>query len=212
MKQLARSLPSNFSPELPMQYPLTLTFKLWSLAPQLALQDATGDNTVFCIRQKLFKLKEVINVFADLQRTQLKYEIKADRIIDFSARYNFVDTNGKTMGAVKRRGMKSLWRAHYDIYDGDTAIFTISEQNPWVKVMDSLFAEIPIVGLFTGYVFNPVYAVNRANGNPVMYLEKRPAFLSRIFTIKQVDQLSGNEEAQVLLSLVMMLLLERNRG
>ncbi|MBD1863177.1 hypothetical protein H6F72_16065 [Trichocoleus sp. FACHB-46] len=194
-----------------MQYPLTLTFKLWSLAPQLALQDATGD-TVFCIRQKLFKLKEVINVFSDLERTQLRYEIKADRIIDFSARYNFVDTNGKTMGAVKRRGMKSLWRAHYDIYDGGTPVFTISEQNPWVKVMDSLFAEIPIVGLFTGYVFNPVYAVNRANGNPVMYLEKRPAFLSRIFTIKQVDQLSGNEEAQVLLSLVMMLLLERNRG
>nr|WP_315870997.1 hypothetical protein [Trichocoleus desertorum] len=194
-----------------MQYPLTLTFKFWSLAPQLSVEDATGD-TIFCIRQKLFKLKEVINVFADLQRTQLKYEIKADRIIDFSARYNFVDTNGRTMGAVKRRGMKSLWRAHYDIYDGETPVFTISEQNPWVKVMDSLFAEIPIVGLFTGYVFNPVYAVNRANGNPVMYLEKRPAFLSRIFTIKQVDQLSGNEEAQVLLSLVMMLLLERNRG
>ena len=194
-----------------MQYPLTLTFKLWSLAPQLALQDATGE-TVFCIRQKLFKLKEVIGVFADLQRTQLKYEIKADRIIDFSARYNFVDNNGKTIGAVKRRGMKSLWRAHYDIYDGDTAIFTISEQNPWVKVMDTLFAEIPVIGLFTGYVFNPTYVVNRANGNAVMYLEKQPAFLSRIFSIKQVDQLSGNEEAQVLLSLVMMLLLERNRG
>ncbi|HEY9750194.1 MAG TPA: hypothetical protein V6C63_16035 [Allocoleopsis sp.] len=194
-----------------MQYPLTLTFKLWSLAPQLTLQDGTGE-TIFCIRQKLFKLKEVIGVFADLQRTQLKYEIKADRIIDFSARYNFLDTNGQTIGAVKRRGMKSLWRAHYDIYDGDTVIFNISEQNPWVKVMDTLFAEIPIVGLFTGYVFNPTYVVNRANGNAVMYLEKRPAFLSRIFTIKQVDQLSGNEEAQVLLSLVMMLLLERNRG
>ncbi|MBW4490213.1 MAG: hypothetical protein KME12_20725 [Trichocoleus desertorum ATA4-8-CV12] len=194
-----------------MQYPLTLTFKFWSLAPQLSVEDATGD-TLFCIRQKLFKLKEVINVFADLERTQLKYEIKADRIIDFSARYNFLDTNGKTIGAVKRHGMKSFWRARYDIYNGDTVSFTLSEQNPWIKVMDSLFAEIPVVGLFTGYFFNPAYVVNRADGNAVMYLEKRPAFLSRIFTIKQVDQLSGNEEAQVLLSLVMMLLLERNRG
>jgi uncharacterized protein YxjI len=194
-----------------MQYPLTLTFKFWSLAPQLSVQDAAGV-THFCIRQKLFKLKEVINVFADLQRTQLQYEIKADRIIDFSARYNFLDTNGKTIGAVKRHGLKSFWRARYDIYNGETVGFTISEQNPWVKVMDSLFAEIPVVGLFTGFLFNPVYVVNRADGNTVMYLEKRPAFLSRIFTIKQVDQLSNEEETQVLLSLIMMLLLERNRG
>jgi hypothetical protein len=64
-----------------MQYPLTLTFKFWSLAPQLSIQDGTG-GTLFCIRQRLFKLKEVINVFADLQRTQLKYEIKADRVIE----------------------------------------------------------------------------------------------------------------------------------
>ncbi|HEY9807333.1 MAG TPA: hypothetical protein V6D04_12240, partial [Candidatus Obscuribacterales bacterium] len=94
----------------------------------------------------------------------------------------------------------------------DAAIFTISEQNPWIKVMDALFAEIPVVGLFTGYVFNPSYVVKRASGNPVMYLEKQPAFLSRIFTIKQVDQLSDSEESQVLLSLVMMILLERSRG
>jgi hypothetical protein len=129
-----------------------------------------------------------------------------------SLSYNFLDTNGKTIGSVKRHGMKSLWRARYDIYNGEAVMFTISEQNPWVKVMDTLFAEIPVLGLFTGYVFNPVYAVNRPNGNVVMYLEKRPAFLSRIFTIKQVDQLNSNEETQVLLSLVMMLLLERNRG
>ena len=194
-----------------MQYPLELTFKLWSLSPQLTVQDATG-TPIFCIRQKMFKLKEAIGVFADLQRTQLRYEIKADRIIDFSARYNFFDNIGKNIGAVKRHGLKSLWRARYDIYNEDQVIFTISEKNPWVKVMDTLFAELPVVGLFTGYVFNPVYLVTRPDGNTVMSLEKRPAFLSRIFTIKQVDQLSEHEQTQILLSLVMMLLLERNRG
>ncbi len=194
-----------------MQYPLELTFKLWSLAPQLTVQDSKGD-MIFCVRQKLFKLKEAIGVFADLERTQLRYEIKADRIIDFSARYNFLDTTGKVMGAVKRHGFKSFWRARYDIYDGETVILTISEKNPWVKVMDSLFAEIPIVGLFTGYVFNPIYVVNRPDGSTVMRLEKQPAFLSRIFTIKQVDRLGDREETQILLSLIMMLLLERNRG
>lgn len=194
-----------------MQYPLEITFKLWAFAPQMSVVDASG-NTLFYIRQKLFKLREAIGVFADQQRTQLQYEIKADRIIDFSARYNFLDASGKPFGAVKRHGMKSIWRARYDIYSGDSVVFTIREQNPWVKVMDSLCAEIPVVGLFTGFFFNPVYWVSRPDESMVMRLEKKPSFLSRIFLIKQVDALNETEESQILLSLMMMLLLERNRG
>jgi hypothetical protein len=194
-----------------MQYPLELTFKFWAFAPQMSVVDAQG-NLVFYVRQKLFKLKEAITVFADTERTQPLYYIKADRIIDFSARYNFTDASEIPIGAVKRRGMKSLWRARYDIFDGETSTLNIQEKNPWIKVMDALFAELPIVGIFSGYVFNPVYLVSREDGTVVMRLEKIPSFLSRKFTIKPVDQMSDREEKQVLLSLMMMLLLERTRG
>jgi hypothetical protein len=151
-------------------------------------------------------------VFSDSERTHQLYSIKADRILDFSARYNFSDQMNKPLGAVKRRGLKSLWKAHYDIFDGETVVFTVQEENPWIKVMDSLFAEIPIVGLFTGYVFNPTYLVSRPDGRTVMHLSKQPAFLSRIFSIKKVDGMSDRDEIQTVLSLLMMLLLERNRG
>ncbi|QLE55809.1 hypothetical protein [Nostoc sp. TCL26-01] len=194
-----------------MQYPLELTFKFWALAPQISVVDSQ-DNLVFYVKQKLFKLKEAITIFADSDQTRPQYYIKADRIIDFSARYEFTDTNGTNIGAVKRRGLKSIWRARYDIFDGDSTTLSIQEQNPWVKIADALFAEIPVVGWFTGYVFNPVYEVSRADGTVVMRLEKIPTFLSRKFTIKPIDQISDREEQQVLLSLIMMLLLERNRG
>jgi uncharacterized protein YxjI len=194
-----------------MQYPLELTFKFWALAPQISIVDSQG-NLVFYVKQKLFKFKEAITIFADVERTRPLYYIKADRIIDFSARYNFTDSNGKDIGAVKRRGLRSLWRARYDIFDGETSNLNIQEKNPWVKVADALFAEIPVLGMFTGYVFNPVYLVSRTDGTVVMRLEKIPAFLSRKFTIKAVDRMSDREEEQVLLSLMMMLLLERNRG
>ncbi|NJN02303.1 MAG: hypothetical protein HC816_07450 [Leptolyngbyaceae cyanobacterium RM1_1_2] len=194
-----------------MQYPLTLTFKLWALAPQILVTDASG-NVVFYIRQKLFKLKEAIGVFADSEQTQLRYEIKADRILDFSARYAFSDPYQREVGAVKRRGWRSIWRARYEIFWGDVVSFTISEKNPWVKVMDSLLAEIPVLGIFTSYVFNPIYLVSRPDSNLVMRLEKQPAFFSRIFTIKKTDRLDDKEETQILLSLLMMILLERRRG
>lgn len=194
-----------------LQYPLTLTFKFWALAPQILVTDASG-NVVFYIRQKLFKLKEAIGVFADPEQTQLRYEIKADRILDFSARYAFTDPYQREVGAVKRHGWRSIWRARYDIFKQDAVTFTISEKNPWVKVMDSLFAEIPLVGIFTGYVFNPSYLVSRSEGSVVMRLEKQPAFFSRIFTIKKTDMLDEQEEIRILLSLLMMILLERRRG
>lgn len=194
-----------------MQYPLELKFKLWAFAPQLSVTDSQG-NLALYVRQKLWKLREAIGVFSDIGRTNQLYSIKADRILDFSARYNFSDQMDKSLGAVKRRGLKSIWKSHYDIFDGEMVVFTIQEENPWVKVMDSLCAEVPILGMFTGYVFNPTYIVSRPDGRQVMHLSKQPTFLSRIFSIKKVDQISDREEIQVVLSLLMMLLLERNRG
>jgi hypothetical protein len=194
-----------------MQYPLQLTFKFWALSPQISIADAQG-NLLFYVKQKLFKLKEAITVFADAERTRPLYYIKADRIIDFSARYDFTNENGVPIGAVKRQGLKSLWRARYDVFDGESVNFTIQEKNPWVKIADALFQEIPVVGMLSGFVFNPAYLILRADGSVVMRLEKIPSFFSRQFTIKALDTLNEKEEKQVLLSLMMMLLLEKNRG
>lgn len=194
-----------------MQYPLDLTFKFWSLTPQMSIADAQG-NPLFYVRQQLFRLKEVINVYTDASRSRELFTIKADRIIDFSARYNFSDPTGMVIGAIKRRGLKSIWKAHFDVFDGDQVAFTIEEENPWVKVIDSLLGELPFGSFFTGHLFNPTYLVKRPNQAIVMKLSKRPTFWSRKFTIQQVDQVNDREQTQIVLSLMMMILLERNRG
>lgn len=195
-----------------MEYPLEVTFKIWTFAPKIIVTDAKG-NLVFFIKQKLFKLREAIEVFADEAQTQKIYDMKADRIIDFSARYNFIDSRGATIGAVKRKGMRSIWRAHYDIFDSAaTSSFHIEEENPWIKVIDSLLQEIPILGALSGYLFNPKYLVKHDENTVVMRLEKRPSFLSRKFTIRPVDQFPSQAEDSILLSLMMMILLERSRG
>ena len=194
-----------------MNYPLQLSFKIVALAPQLSVIDANG-NLIFYVKQKLFKLKESITIFADEQQTRPLYGINADRVIDFSARYHFTDQDGIELGSVKRQGMKSFWKARYDILDGDRAVMTIREENPWVKVLDGLFGGIPVIGMFTGYVFHPAFIVSRPEGTVVMRLEKQPAFLEGKFTIRRKAELDKTEETRVLLSLLMMILLERRRG
>jgi hypothetical protein len=199
----------------PNQYPLHITFKIWTLSPnRVSVTDNQG-KLLFVMRQKAFRLKEAIIVYGDEQLSQPLYEIKADRMIDFSARYNFSDPNGTDLGGIKRHGMKSLWSAKYDIFDrlaATASMMTIQEDEPWVKVLDALFSEIPIVGMFTGYIFNPSYTLARAGGTNVMKLSKIPGFLSRNFTIQKVDQLDDREEIQAILSILMMIFLERRRG
>ena len=194
-----------------MNYPLQISFKILALARQLSVTDANG-NLVFYVKQKAFKLKESVTVFADAAQTRSVYSINANRVLDFSARYEFTDDAGRPLGAVRRRGMKSIWKAHYEIMDGENLVMTIQEENAWIKVFDSLVGEVPVLGMFTGYLFHPAYLVSRPTGAVVMRLEKQPAMFEGKFRVEKMGELDQRDEARALLSLVMMILLERGRG
>lgn len=196
-----------------MNYPLHFRFKLLALAPQIFVEDS-GRQTVCYVKQKLFKLKEKVNVFRNDAMNDLLATIEADRIIDWSAKYTFRDAQGRDLGAVGRRGMRSLWSAHYDIFTpggGDVA-FTIREENPMAKVVDSLLGDVPIVGLLTGYICHPKYIACRADGTPVMRMTKMPSFLERSFQLDLVGTADEGEQAAIMMSFLMMVLLERERG
>jgi hypothetical protein len=200
-----------------MNYPLKMNFKILAVAPQIFVRDANGQELMY-VKQKLFKLKEAINIFSDQSQINQLYTINADRVLDISARYNFTDHQGMSLGAVKRRGLRSIWKASYDVLEGDSISFHIQEENAFVKLMDGCFTQIPLVGIFSGYVFNPAYLVTRPNpsgeaGPTVMRLAKEPAFLESSFSIEKVDpSLTDVEEKRILLSLMMLTLLERARG
>lgn len=194
-----------------MNYPLSLSFKIVAIAPQITVTDAAG-NLVMYVKQKLFKLKEAVTVFADAGQTQPIYTINADRVIDFSASYTMAATNGFQLGSIKRQGMRSIWRSHYDLFEGGQPTMSVREENGWIKVGDAVLSGIPILGMFTGYFLNPTYLVTRANGQPLMRLSKEPAFFEGRFRIDQLAPMSDVEELRVVLGLLMMILLERSRG
>lgn len=195
-----------------MNYPLQLSFKLLAIASQIYVRDANGQLLGY-VKQKLFKFKEDINVFADEGQTQLLYNIKADRVIDFSAKYNFTASNGQLLGSIKRKGMRSILKANYEVYDEhDSQVYKIREENAWIKVIDSLLGEVPVLGMFTGYLFNPAYIVERMDGTQVARLKKQPAFFEGVFQLEPLTQIAPEEEARMLLSVLAMTLLERARG
>ncbi len=194
-----------------MNYPLDITFKLLAIAQQLSVRDAQG-NLIFYVKRKAFKLKEAITVFADEAQMRPLYHLNADRVIDFSARYLFTDHAGNTLGSIKRHGMRSLWKSHYEIEDDQHAALSLNEESAWIKVFDSLLGELPVVGMLTGYLFHPAYLLSRADGTVLLRMEKQPAFFEGKFRVERRAELAPAEETRALLGLLMMILLERSRG
>jgi hypothetical protein len=162
----------------------------------------------------LFKFREHVEIFTDESRTNTVAEIRTNKIIDWSATYKFTDAQSGSIGEVRRKGMRSLWRAHYEVFNpGDSQPdFVIREENPWAKVGDNLLGEIPLVGMFAGYFFNPRYTATNPQGTVVVRLTKKPALWEGKFQIEKFTELPVRQEMNVLLAFLMMLMLERSRG
>ncbi len=196
-----------------MNYPLKFSFKILAFAPQISVTDANGQEICY-VRQKLFKFKEHVDVYRTKKRELLLASIKADRVIDWSARYTFHDAEGNAVGAIGRQGAKSLWRAHYDVYNSAGELtFTIEEANPVAKVADSILGSLPIIGILSTMMFHPSYVVKRADGTDVLKLTKKAAFFEGVFILEKLDDsITQPQELDLLLSLLMLNLLERRRG
>ncbi len=195
-----------------IQFPIKFSFKVTSLANDFNATDATGKNIAY-VRQKMFKFKEDIEVFNDESRTKVNYRIKADRWLDFSAAYAFYDENNMELGKIVRKGWRSIWKASYEIIDQNKKHqYNISEEKAWVKVWDSLLGEVPVLGMFTGYFFNPSYIVADLNGREIVRLKKMSSFFGKEFEVSLLGPIDNDDDDRILLSLMMMILLERRRG
>jgi uncharacterized protein YxjI len=193
-------------------YPLLLRFKVIALARQFSVEDSSG-RTLMYMKQKMLKLREAITVYADSGQTNPLYQIQADRIIDFSAQYNITEAGGAHLGAVKQRGMRSIWRAHFEIVRNNEVVFEVREANPWAKVGDSFFGEIPVLSFFTGYLFHPKYVVRKPDGTEVLLATKQPAFFEGRFSLERMQApLSAEDERLVVIATALVILLEKNRG
>jgi len=197
-----------------LQWPLNLSFKILALASQATVTDASG-RVVCYTKQKLFKFREHVEIFTDSTKATLLAEIKTKKVIDWSARYHFTDANGSDLGSVGRRGWRSIWRAHYEVFNpGDDNIdYSIREENAGAKFFDGLFGQIPVIGMATGYLFHPRYAATKTGGNIAMRMTKKAAFFEGKFEIEKLEpSLTPHQELNLVLSYMMMILLERKRG
>ena len=192
-------------------YPLTLTFKFLTISSFIRVVDASGQ-LVSYVKQRAFRLRENVTIYADERQTQPLYHMKANKIIDIGATYTISTADGRPVGALRQRGLRTFWRATYDILDETgNAIAVVREQDPWVKVLDTLIGEIPFVGFVIQQWINPSYLID-VDGTTHLRLRKRPSLIERRFLLEQEAPLPSRLENIALPAVLMIVLLERGRG
>ncbi len=104
--------------------------KIFSLAPCFFVQDQAGNALAF-LRKKIFTLKDEIRVYTDETQSLELLNIKARRIIDWGTAFDVTDSiNRQKVGALKRRGWKSLVRKEWIVMDAlDQEIGMIREDS-----------------------------------------------------------------------------------
>lgn len=195
-----------------IRFPLDFRFKIFTPSNDFSVFDADGKEIAYT-RQKIFKIKESVQIFrSSSDKTEL-YNVKADRIIDFNAVYTVRTADGTVVGKIQRHGMKSLWKTSYVLSDAEgRQLYTLHEANPWIAVMDGLLGEIPFVGALTGYFLNPSYTVQANDGREVYLLKKEPSFFERKFSLHKLAEAADNDDVLVLNAAMMLMLLERGDG
>jgi len=93
--------------------------KVFTFAPQFFFLDQNG-NTLAYLRKKVFTWKDEIRIFTDPGQTMELLSIKARKIIDWGTAFDVTDSiNHQKVGALKRRGWKSLVRKEWTIMDAN---------------------------------------------------------------------------------------------
>ena len=194
------------------QYPLNYLFKITTVSNDFTATDASG-KTIFFVREKLFKLRDHINVYRDESKKEILYDLVSNKIIDFQQTFTITNAQKQIVGKVRKKTVRSVIKATYHLQDAEgNHIYTIKERNASVRILDFIFDElVPVAGELSGYILNPKYVVTDLDGNELMEMRKKRSFWGRKFDVNKLTKKPFNEE-QVILSLVLMIIQQRDRG
>jgi hypothetical protein len=133
----------------------------------------TGGQSLFFVKLKAFRLKEDITLCADEALTQPLLSIKARQIIDFSAAYDVVDlTTQARVGALRRRGLKSLLRDEWEILDPADQVIGVMQEDSQLMALLRRFLSSLIPQHYHITVHNQPAAVITGTWNPFIVKHK----------------------------------------
>ena len=103
---------------------------------QVKVFDESGDNLLFFVKQKAFRLKEDISIYSDDSKSKELLRIKTQSIFDIMDTYDVTDSaSGQQVGALRRKAWASLARDTWEILDANGNSFGQVQEDSLVKAL-----------------------------------------------------------------------------
>jgi hypothetical protein len=173
--------------------------KIIAFVGKISVTDSSGAVLAFS-RQKAFKLREEVRVFTDESEGTPLLMIKARNIIDFGATYDVTAPDGRPVGALRRKGFKSMVRDQWIVLgSGDSVDGSVDEAGGTGLALARRF--IPFVAWFVSqdYTFT-------AGGATVARMQRnRNPFVSKLAV--QVERGAPAAQRRLLLAAAVLLLI-----
>jgi len=151
-------------------------------------------------KQKAFKLKEDIRVYADEAQTNELLYIAADRVVDFSASYRVVDSqSGEHVGSLRRKGWSSMFRDSWEILDADGVVRgKVLEDNAWKAMVRRM--------VDWATLFLPQKYLLQVDGRTVATMKQNFLGIPPKFTVDLSDDTEGHLPRPLAIATVILLL------
>jgi uncharacterized protein YxjI len=111
-----------------------------------------GDLFAFA-QQKRLAFKEKVEFYANEEKSQLAFTLRAEKVMDVHGRYFVEDPNGNLLGAFRKDFKKSLLKSTWHIVDAqDQPVLSVSESSTALAAFRRFIGLIPIIGDFGGLI------------------------------------------------------------
>lgn len=120
----------------------TLRRKVFTiLGAKFHIYDPYGELALFA-KLKAFKIKEDVRIYADEAQTQEVLSIRTKSVFDIAGTYDVQDsTTGETVGALRRKGLKSMFRDEWLILDANGQEIGKIKEDSGIKALVRRFVE-----------------------------------------------------------------------
>lgn len=175
--------------------------KFWAVAGQVHVFDE--NNSLVCyVRQKILKLKEDITVYNDEKMTEPVLSIKARQVVDFAAAYDVLDVlTGEKVGALKRKGWKSLLKDSWILMDAaDNEIGNLGEESSGGALASRIINLIP-----------QKYIMQTSGGSTIARFDQQFAIAVHKFDIEFFDSAEPKIDRRLAMGALILLLLIEGR-
>lgn len=122
--------------------------------------DGEKGNLVAYAQQKPLAFKEKVTFYTDETKNQVAFNSQARSVIDFGARYDVSDAEGKPIGTLGKAFKASLLRSTWHLYQPgqeETPFIIARERNQTLAIVRRIWELIPYIGdipFFVKYHFD----------------------------------------------------------